>query len=199
MNDIINPLKTIDQTFVYIIGISLVVLFLITATMIFFVIKYRRSIHPDPEDIRGNWVLETAWTVIPTAIVLSMFYFGWNAFTQLRNVPPNAIEINVYGQQFSWILEYPNGKQTENELVVPLRKPVKLNITSLDVIHSLFIPAFRVKMDAVNGMNTYAWFFPDKEGEYHFFCAEYCGEGHSEMKGILKVVSEDEYKKWLEE
>jgi cytochrome c oxidase subunit II len=199
MNDIISPLKAVDLTFAYIIGFSLVVLICITATMIVFVFKYRRSQHPDPADIRGNWVLETIWTVIPTAIVLSMFYFGWNAFVGLRNVPPGAILINVYAQQFSWIIEYSNGKQAENELVVPVSKPIKLNITSLDVIHSLYIPSFRIKMDAVNGMKTYAWFFPDKEGEYRFFCTEYCGVGHSDMSGRLRVVPEEDYEKWLQE
>jgi cytochrome c oxidase subunit II len=198
MNDIISPIKNIDQTFIYIIGFSLVVLVLVTAVMILFAFKYRRSRNPVPEDIRGSWILETLWTVIPTLIVLSMFYIGWDAYLGLRNVPPGAIEIKVYAQQFSWIIEYSNGKQVENEMVVPVRKPVKLNITSIDVIHSLYLPSYRVKIDAVNGMNTYAWFFPDKEGEYYFFCAEYCGVGHSDMSGVLKVVPEEQYVKWLE-
>ncbi|RJP95204.1 MAG: cytochrome c oxidase subunit II [Desulfobacteraceae bacterium] len=197
MNDIVNPLKGIDLTFIYIIGFSLVLLVGVTAAMIFFVFRYRRSNHPEPADIRGNWMLETAWTVIPTLIVLSMFYFGWQSYIGLRDVPPGAVELTVYGQQFSWIIDYPNGKQVENEMVVPVRKPVKLNVTSLDVIHSLFIPAYKVKVDAVKGMETYLWFFPDKEGEYEFFCTVYCGVQHSEMNGTLRVVSETEYEKWL--
>jgi len=82
-------------------------------------------------------------------------------------------------------------------MIVPVRKPVKLNVTSLDVIHSLFIPSHKVKIDAVKGMSTYLWFFPDTEGEYSFYSTAYCGVGHSEMKGTLKVVSEKEYEKWL--
>jgi cytochrome c oxidase subunit II len=199
MNDIINPLKGIDLAFIYIIGFSLVLLIGITITMIVFVFKYRRSKHPEPADIRGSWILETIWTVGPTIIVLFMFYIGWQSYIGLRNVPPGAIQLKVYGQQFSWIIEYPNGKQVENEMVVPVRKPVKLNVTSLDVIHSLFIPSHKVKIDAVKGMNTYLWFFPDKKGEYSFYCAEYCGVGHSQMRGTLKVVSQAEYEKWLKQ
>jgi len=199
MNDFINPLEHVDRAFIYIIGFSLVLLLFITVLMVVFVFKYRRSKHPEPSDIRGNWVLETAWTLIPTAIALSMFYIGWSSYIGLRNVPPGAIEIDVYAQQFSWIIVYPNGKETENEIVVPRGKPVKLNVTSEDVLHSLFIPAFKVKIDAVKGMKTYVWFYPEKEGKYMFQCTEYCGVGHSAMTGTLTVIPKAEYEKWLEE
>jgi cytochrome c oxidase subunit 2 len=113
-------------------------------------------------------------------------------------VPPDALEIEVIGQMYSWIFIYPNGKETENELVVPKGKPIKLNVTSEDVLHSLFVPAFRIKVDAVGGMDTYAWFYADKIGIYHILCAEYCGVGHSDMTAVLRIVSKDEYIKWLE-
>ncbi len=199
MNDITNPLKNVDQAFIYIIGFSLVLLTFITVMMIIFVFKYRRSKNPDPSDIRGNWMLETVWTIIPTVIALSMFYIGWSSYIGLRDVPPGAIEIDVFAQQFSWIVVYDNDKEIENEIVVPKGQPVKINLTSEDVVHSLFIPAFRVKVDAVKGMSSYVWFFPDEEGEFMFHCAEYCGIAHSEMNGILKVVSEANYEEWLEE
>jgi cytochrome c oxidase subunit II len=199
MNDFINPLEHVDRAFIYIIGFSLVLLLFITVLMVVFVFKYRRSKHPEPSDIRGNWVLETAWTLIPTAIALSMFYIGWSSYIGLRNVPPGAVEIDVYAQQFSWIIVYPNGKETENEIVVPQGKPVKLNVTSEDVLHSLFIPAFKVKIDAVKGMKSYVWFYPEKEGKYMFQCTEYCGVGHSAMTGTLTVIPRAEYEKWLEE
>lgn len=199
MNDFINPLEHVDRAFIYIIGFSLVLLLFITVLMVVFVFKYRRSKHPEPSDIRGNWVLETAWTLIPTAIALSMFYIGWSSYIGLRNVPPGAVEIDVYAQQFSWIIVYPNGKETENEIVVSRGKPVKLNVTSEDVLHSLFIPAFKVKIDAVKGMKTYVWFYPEKEGKYMFQCTEYCGVGHSAMTGNLTVIPKAEYEKWLEE
>ncbi len=199
MNNITNPLKGVDQAFIYIIGFSLALLTFITILMIVFVFKYRRSKNPHPSDIRGNWILETVWTVIPTIIALSMFYIGWSSYLGLRDVPPGAIEIEVYAQQFSWIVVYPTGKEVENEIVVPKGKPVKINLTSEDVLHSLFIPTFRVKVDAVKGMSSYVWFYPDKEGEYMFHCTEYCGIGHSEMNGTLRVVPEADYEKWLEE
>ena len=199
MNGLPNPVAQVDQAFLYIIGIAFVLLLLITSVMIYFVIKYRRSKHPEPSDIRGNWLLETVWTIIPTLIALSMFYIGWTSYMGLRNVPPGAIEIEVIGQQFSWIFVYPNEKETENELVVPRGKPIKLNVTSEDVLHSLFIPAFRIKVDAVHGMQTYVWFLPDKVGTYIIQCAEYCGVGHADMRADLRIVPPEEYLKWLQE
>ena len=199
MNVTTNPAAGVDQAFLYILGFSFILLVGITITMIVFVIKYRRSKNPVPSDIRGNWKLEVVWVAIPTFIALSMFYFGWSSYTGLRNVPEGAIEIEVFGQMYSWIFVYPNDKETENELVVPLGKPVKLNITSSDVLHSLYIPVYRIKVDAVKGMQTYAWFLPEKIGSYFIQCAEFCGVGHSDMTATLRVVTEDDYALWLEQ
>ncbi len=199
MNTIVNPVKQVDQAFYYITGVSFLLLIAITVVMVAFVIKYRRSNNPEPADIRDNWILEVVWTLIPTLIVLTMFYFGWSSYTGLRNVPAGAIEIDVEAQMFSWLFYYPDDKESENELVVPEGKPIKLNITSVDVIHGLFIPAFRVKVDAVKGMTTYVWFYADKKGEFDILCAEYCGLDHALMRGKVKVVSQSEYLAWLEE
>lgn len=199
MNQGSNPVEQVDQAFFYITGISFVLLFLITAAMIYFVIKYRRSKNPEPSDIRGNWLLETMWTVIPTIIALSMFYVGWTSYLGLRGVPPGAIEIEVIGQQYSWIFVYPNDKETENEMVVPKDAPIKLNITSEDVLHSFYLPAFRIKMDAVKGLRNYAWFLPDRFGTYDIQCTEFCGVGHADMNAVLRIVTKEEYEEWLEE
>ncbi|HCY88421.1 MAG TPA: cytochrome c oxidase subunit II [Desulfobacteraceae bacterium] len=199
MTDLINPADLVDRSFYFIIGFSFVFLFAITAVMIYFVIRYRRSRHPVAADIRGNLWLEIAWISIPTVIAMFMFVSGWQAYTGLRNVPDDAMEIEVLGQSFSWIFIYDNDKETENEIVVPVNTPVKLNITSMDVIHSMFIPAFRVKVDAVKGVTTYAWFLPEEEGEYFFQCTEFCGTGHADMTGVVKVVSQDEFDEWVEE
>lgn len=199
MTDIINPVDLVDRSFYFIIGFSFVFLFAITLVMIFFVIRYRREIHPTPSDIRGNLWLEIAWITIPTFIALAMFVSGWQAYTGLRDVPEGAMEIEVTGQSFSWLFLYDNDKETENEIVVPVNTPVKLNITSSDVIHSLFIPAFRVKVDAVRGINTYAWFIAEEKGEYFFQCTEFCGTGHADMVGVIKVVSQEEYDEWINE
>lgn len=198
MYPVLNPIAEVDKAFLYIIGVSLVLLIAITVVMIWFVIKYRRSKHPEPTDIRGNWKLETVWMVVPTLIALSMFYLGWTSYMGLRNVPEGAIEIEVFAQQYSWIFVYPNDKETENELVVPQNTPIKLNITSMDVLHSLYIPAFRIKVDAVKGIQTYAWFNPDKLGNYFIQCLEFCGIGHADMTASLRVVPELEYQHWLD-
>ncbi|HGY11211.1 MAG TPA: cytochrome c oxidase subunit II, partial [Desulfobacterales bacterium] len=134
MNDIVNPVTLVDRSFYFIIGFSFIFLFAITLVMIWFVIRYRRSKHPIPADIRGNLLLETVWIVLPTFIAISMFISGWKSYTGLRNVPKGALEIEVTGQSFSWLFYYSNEKETENEIVVPVNKPVKLNITSDDVI-----------------------------------------------------------------
>lgn len=194
-----NPVQGVDQAFWYILGISAVLLCGITVVMVYFAIRYRRSKNPVPSDIRDNYVLELTWTIIPTLIALSMFYIGWKSYVGLREVPEDAIQIEVIGQMYSWLFLYENDKETENELVVPKGKAIKLNISSTDVIHSFYIPAYRIKVDAVKGLRTYAWFFADEVGEYDVLCTEYCGVGHSEMLAILKIVPEEEYLKWLEE
>lgn len=192
-----TPVQGVDQAFWYILGISAVLLFGITAVMVYFVVRYRRSKNPVAADIRDNYPLEIAWTIIPTLIALSMFYIGWSSYLGLRTVPDDAMEVEVLAQQYSWIFVYDNDKETENELVVPLGRAVKLNITSLDVIHSLFVPAFRIKVDAVKGMSTYAWFYADELGEYDIECTEYCGVDHSAMVAKLRIIPESEFQSWL--
>lgn len=194
-----TPVEGVDQAFWYILGISIVLLFGITVVMVYFVVKYRRSKNPVPSDIRDNYLLEVIWTIIPTLIALSMFYIGWTSYMGLRNVPEDAMEVEVLGQQYSWIFVYDNDKETENELVVPEGQAIKLNISSLDVLHSFYLPAFRVKVDAVKGMPTYAWFYADEAGEYDIQCTEYCGVDHYAMVAKLRIVPEDEFLKWLEE
>lgn len=197
MTPVINPVAGVDRAFMYIFGFSAVMLLGITATMIAFVIRYRRSRNPVSVDIHGHTGLEIAWMIIPTLIALSMFYIGWQSYMGLRTVPPDALQIDVAAESFAWTFTYPGGKQSANELVVPEGKAVKLNITSKDVIHSLFIPAFRIKMDAVKGLRSYAWFLADRRGTYTIMCAEFCGLGHAEMNADLKIVSPAEYASWL--
>jgi cytochrome c oxidase subunit II len=194
-----TAVQGVDLTFWYILGISIILLIGITVVMVWFVIKYRRSKNPVASDIRDNYLLEIIWTVVPTLIALSMFYIGWQSYLGLRTVPKGALEIEVSAQQYSWIFVYQNDKESENELVVPVGKAIKLNISSVDVIHSFYLAAFRIKVDAVKGMPTYAWFFADKVGEYDIQCAEYCGVNHSAMLAKLRIVPEEEYLAWLAE
>lgn len=192
-----DPVVGVDRAFWYILVVSAVFLTGITLVMVYFVIRYRRSRNPQPADIRGNWQLELLWTVIPTVIALSMFAVGWKSYTGLRTVPAGSMEVQVVAQMFSWIFVYGNEKESENLLVVPEHTPIKLNIESLDVIHSFYLPAFRVKVDAVKGLPTHAWFRSGDPGEFDIMCAEYCGISHANMVAKLKVVPRAEYEAWL--
>ena len=194
-----SSVQGVDLAFWYILGISIALLTGITVVMVYFVVKFRRSKNPVASDIRDNYTLEIIWTIIPTLIALSMFYVGWKSYIGLRTVPEDAMEVEVIGQMFSWIFVYDNDKETENELVVPEGQAIKLNISSKDVLHSFFVPAFRIKVDAVKGMETYVWFQADEVGEYDIQCTEYCGVDHSAMVGKLKIIPEDEFNIWIEE
>lgn len=187
----------VDVAFYVILGISMFFLVGITAFMVWVVIKYNKKRNPTPTDVKDNMKLEVAWTVIPTILVLFMFYYGWIGYKPMRDVPDGAIEIKATGRMWSWDFEYENGKRNDT-LFVPVGKPVKLNLYSPDVIHSLYIPAFRVKEDVTPGIDNYMWFQSDLMGSYDLFCAEYCGLNHSKMITQVVVVSENEYAKWLE-
>jgi cytochrome c oxidase subunit 2 len=170
----------VDSVFLFIVVLSAAFLFFITATMIYFVIKYNRKRHPRGEDIEGNKWLEIAWTTTPTAIFLLMFVFGWTNFSYMREVPRDAMVIDVTGRQWAWSFTYPNGKRT-SDLLLAFNKPVKLDLHSLDVIHGFFIPAFRIKEDVVPGKNNYTWFAPTQLGSFDIECTVICGVGHATM------------------
>ncbi|HMO16908.1 MAG TPA: cytochrome c oxidase subunit II [Oligoflexia bacterium] len=187
--DFINNFITIVSVFC-IVGITLV--------MLYFAWKYRRkSENQQVAYITHNVTLETLWTVIPTLVVIFTFYYGFIVYYEMRTPPVGAMEINVQGYSWGWDFQYANGKRTSGDLVVPVGEPVKLVMTSRDVIHSFFIPAMRVKEDVYQGNYSYLWFNPTKMGEYHIFCTEYCGTGHSQMGRKLKVVSKEEFQDFL--
>jgi len=196
--EFLNKSASVDNVMFFIVGISVFMLVLITSLMIFFLIRYRRKKSPDAENIEGNLTLEIIWTVIPTILVLAMFYYGWIGFRTMRNPPENAMLVKVTARMWSWSFTYENGRKS-GELNVPLNRPVKLIIHSEDVLHSLFIPAFRIKEDAVPGMETYLWFLPDKTGTYDLFCTEYCGTGHHSMISKVIVMSQEDFSKWYGE
>ncbi len=185
----------VDSVFLFIIGVSLFFLVLITFLMIFFIIKYNKKRHKKAENIHGNTTLEIVWTVIPTIIVLFMFYFGWKGFNFIRTVPENSMTVSVTARMWSWLFEYENGIQTDT-LYVPVNKPVKLILKSQDVIHSFFIPAFRIKEDAVPGMENYLWFEANEGGRYDVLCAEYCGLRHAYMYTKVVALPQNEYDSW---
>ena len=185
----------VDQAFWYILGISALLLAGITAVMIWFAVRYSRKRNPTASQIHGSLLLETLWTVIPTLLVLSMFWYGWTGFRQMRAIPEGAMPILVTARMWSWSFQYPDGR-TSPELVVPLGRPVRVELRSLDVIHSFFVPAFRLKEDAVPGRVNKAWFQATKVGEFGLFCAEYCGDRHSRMLAKVRVLPEAEFAAW---
>ena len=193
-----NLARTVDNIFLFITLISVALLLGVTVCMIYFVYRYHKTRHTTPEEIEGNLPLEITWTVIPTILVMAMFYYGWIGFKEMRSPPENAMRVNVTGRMWSWAFEYENGKKSD-QLYLPIEKPVKLLIHSQDVLHSFYIPAFRIKEDAVPGLETFAWLTPIKEGEYDIQCAEFCGQRHSYMLTKAKVVSEEAFKAWYEE
>ncbi len=190
--------EAVDPVFFFILGFSVVMLIGIAITLIYFVIRYNRKRCPVPEGTKEDifW-LELAWTIIPTIIVLAMFWFGWEGYLSLRRVPENAMEVQGSARKWSWLFTYENGK-TSKKLYVPVGKPVKIRLTSEDVLHSFFVPAFRVKRDCVPGMENYVWFVADEAGSYNVFCAEYCGMGHSKMITTVVAVTEEEFEEWLQ-
>lgn len=177
--------------------ISVFLLVAITVTMIYFVFRYNRKKNPTPKNIESHLMLEITWIVVPTLLVLAMFYYGWSGFKFMRTVPEGAMTVKATGRMWSWQFTYDNGIKS-GELNVPLGRPVRLLITSRDVLHSLFIPAFRIKEDAVPGMETHLWFLPDKAGEYDLFCSEYCGVNHSSMVSKVIVMTADNFEAWYE-
>lgn len=187
--------EKVDFAFYYIFGLSILVLVLITIVMIYFVIRYNKNRHPEAAQIHGSLIAELIWTIIPSILIFGMFYYGWTSYTALRTVPKGAMEINVKSRMWSWKFEYPNGKSS-NKLYIPINKAVKLNITASDVIHSFYVPAFRIKIDAVPGMTTYTWLESDHTGTYDIFCAEYCGLKHSDMLSTVTIMEQEEYDLW---
>lgn len=187
--------QQVDIAFYRILGIEIALLVIVTAAMIFFVLKYRRKKNTVPENIEGGTLLEIIWTIIPTLLVLVMFYIGWIGFDSIRTVPKEVMVIKVIARQWSWLFSYDNGTQSD-VLRVPARKPVKLLLTSRDVIHSFYIPAFRIKEDCVPNMETYLSFTAELPGTYDIFCTEYCGLEHSAMISKAVAMEDNDFGAW---
>ncbi len=193
--DASNYVTTFNASFNLMLWVSLAFIVFLTATMIYFVYRYNRRKHKKAEQIEGSTALEITWTVIPILIALLMFYYGWAGYTPMNKVPDGAINVTAVGRMWSFTFLYDNGRQSP-ELVVPVSTPVNLKLTSLDVLHSIFIPEFRIKSDMVPGREKFMWFRSDREGEYDLYCAEYCGLRHSYMSSVVRVLPKEEYEKW---
>ena len=189
----------IDALYFFALGITAFFSLLIAVLVLYFASRYHRR-HPDEigEPDRAAVWLEVVWSVIPLAILLFMFAWGAKVFFEARRVPADAREYFVVGKQWMWKFQHPEGHREINTLHVPVGEPIKLTMGSEDVIHSFFLPEFRVKQDVIPGRYTTMWFEADKTGTFRIFCAEYCGAEHSLMRGSLVVMEPEEYARWLE-
>ncbi len=192
----------VDWLFYFILGISTFFFLLILALLVLFVVRYRRRKgHREQQTATHGMALEITWTVVPLILVVVIFYYGFKGFMDMATPPANAYEVLVTAYKWSWAFTYPNGHVDEN-LHVPVDRPVRLVLSSQDVIHSLYIPAFRIKKDVVPGRYNKMWFqattINDQEG-YDLLCAEYCGTRHSDMRAKVYVHDATAFERWLEE
>ncbi len=188
----------IDSLFTFVNVVSGILLVGVVAAMLWFMYRYRRQDPAErPSPVKESKLLEISWIVIPTILVLLVFNWGFKSFVAQKTIPDNAYEIRVQARSWGWSFEYPNGVTTDT-LYVPADEPVKTTMSSQDVIHSFYVPAFRVKQDVLPNRYTSVWFEATKEGTYDLFCTEYCGRNHSEMDAEVKVVSRARFDQWLE-
>jgi cytochrome c oxidase subunit 2 len=187
----------VDALFIYLVIVSTVMTALIFFAVAFLAIRYRRGRHPHAEQIEGSTVLEIGWSVLPFFVMLTFFVWGAIIFFQERTPPADATEVYVVAKQWMWKVEHMEGQREINELHVPTGENIKLIMTSQDVIHSFFVPAFRLKQDVLPGRYTTLWFKATQPGRYHLFCAEYCGTNHSGMGGDIVVMDPQNYAQWM--
>jgi cytochrome c oxidase subunit 2 len=193
--DASNFVETFNKAFYFTLIISLVLLVGLTVMMIYFVYRYNRKRNKTATQIRGSNLLEITWTVIPLLLALAMFHYGWAGWKPLYRPPAEGMNVTTTARMWSFAFSYENGKQS-SELVVKEGVPVKVKLVSVDVVHSLFIPQFRIKSDIVPGREKIMWFIPQNIGVYDLFCAEYCGLRHSFMSSKVRVLSEQDFTTW---
>ena len=189
----------VDWIFHLVFGVSLFFFILIVGLMLLFVIRYRRREGIEPvQTATHNLALELTWSGVPIVLSVVIFIFGFKSFMNITVTPANSYQINVMAQKWKWLFEYPNG-HVDEDLHVPVGRPVELTMTSQDVIHGFYIPAFRVQRDVVPGRYNKTWFQATKAGEYQLYCAQYCGTNHSEMTAMVVVHPTGEFEKWLQQ
>src|SRR5580658_3351788 len=188
----------VDHLALFLLAVAAFFSVLIFATIFYFAIRYRRRSERElPHVAHGGMTLEILWSVIPFGITMFMFTWGAALYYKESRPPDNALPIYVVGKQWMWKIEHLEGQREINELHIPVGRAVRLKMTSEDVIHSFFVPAFRTKQDVVPGKYSTTWFKPTKAGKYHLFCAEYCGTRHSGMIGWVYVMEPQDYANWL--
>src|SRR4051794_4033437 len=190
----------VDALALFELGVVLFFTALICVMILTFAVRYRRGAKVDRSNAPlTDRRLEAVWILIPLGLSLIMYAWATDVFFDLYEPPGDAFEVSVVGKQWMWYLQHPEGRAEINELHVPIGQAVKLRMTSQDVIHSFFVPAFRIKQDVLPGRYTTLWFRPTKVGRHHLFCAEYCGTNHSLMTGWVYVMEQADYERWLSE
>jgi cytochrome c oxidase subunit II len=187
----------VDALFIFLVTLAGIMCALIFAMILVFAIRYRRSAHPHATQIEGSNALELTWTAVPGLIFLVIFVWGAIIFFSERTPPRDSTEVYTVAKQWMWKFQHLEGQREINELHVPVGRDIKMIMTSQDVIHSFFVPAFRIKQDVLPGRYTVAWFHATRPGTYHLFCAEYCGTQHSGMIGQVVVMEPAQYQAWL--
>jgi cytochrome c oxidase subunit II len=187
----------VDLLYIFLVALSAVMTLAIFATIAVFGMKYRRRHGREAHQIEGSLILEIAWSIIPMGIFIVIFGWGAVIYFHQRTPPRDSSEIYVVGKQWMWKIQHPEGPREINELHVPIDKDIKLIMTSQDVIHSFFIPAFRIKQDVLPGRYTTVWFRATQTGTYHLFCAQFCGTEHSGMIGEVTVMTPADYQTWM--
>jgi cytochrome c oxidase subunit 2 len=187
----------VDALYIFLLIVSGLMTLLIFTAVIYFAARYRRQQGVPAEQIEGSTPLELTWSIIPLGVFLAIFFWGAVVYFKGRTPPRDSTEVYVVAKQWMWKLEHAEGQREINELHVPVGRDVKLIMTSQDVIHSFFVPAFRMKQDVLPGRYTVAWFRATKPGTYHLFCAEYCGTQHSGMIGAIVVQEPAQYEAWM--
>lgn len=186
--------KSWDSLYYFLIWLSVFFFILVVGGMLYFSFKYKETPGGKIKYITDDHFIETIWTVIPTILLMVIFVWGWNVYKGMVQAPSDAYEIRVIGKQWSWSFAYDNGQILNGKFYVPVNKPVKLVMSSEDVIHSFFIPNMRVKQDVVPGMYTTVWFETTVPGRHQVFCTEYCGTSHSLMMADMYALTEDQWK-----
>jgi cytochrome c oxidase subunit 2 len=187
----------VDAIYIFLLVICGMVALLVFTCLLYFAARYRRRAGVEAEQIDGSTPLELTWSIIPLCVFMVFFAWGAVVFFKQRTPPRDATEVYVVAKQWMWKLEHAEGQREINELHVPVGRDVKLIMTSQDVIHSFFVPVFRMKQDVLPGRYTVAWFRATKPGTYHLFCAEYCGTQHSGMIGSIIVMEPAQYEAWM--
>jgi len=188
----------VDRLLYFLLAVSVSLTLLIVAAITYFAIRYRRRSEREvPARIEARWPLQIAWSIIPLGITMVMFAWGARIFSEESRPPRDAIQIYVVAKQWMWKLQHVEGMREMNELHIPVGRPVKLTMTSEDVIHSFYVPAFRTKEDIVPGRYTTTWFTATKPGKYRLFCTEYCGTNHSGMNGWVYAMEPKDYELWM--